>query len=442
MPLLPAEEGVFALTGNQKRTGLKRRMNEIAVLKFGGTSVKSIGRIEHVADIIGSYRQRPVLVVVSAMGGTTDYLINLARQCSAQPDRRELDLLLATGEQVSIVLLTLILARRGITARSLTGQQAGIVTDGEHGSARILDIDTNLVQRALGECGVVVVAGFQGVSEKGEVTTLGRGGSDTSAVALAAALGSKECQIYTDVNGIFTADPNLISNARPLSEITYTDCVHMARNGAQVIHPRAVELAEHYEIAVRVRNTFNPEDHGTIIRGELTMERERRFSGVAIDGNYGCVTVEETSANRHSLSHLIAVISKHCRKVDVASLKSGKFGDRSIEISFKYDSQEGAQEMISALQHTSPGIRVSARLNLKRLSLVGSGVIDNAEITSRIATVLERNGIEPKSVQSSEHVVHCLLDSAEALDAARLIHDDFEIAIVTGSDGFGLEKIA
>jgi aspartate kinase len=245
--------------------------DQIAVLKFGGTSVKNIGRIRHVCDVIESVsKSKKVIVVVSAMGDTTDTLLKLANQCVTEPgvsgpDVRELDLLLATGEQVSVALVALCLRDRGIRARSFTGSQIGIVTDNQHSCARVRDIDTDLIEDLFVDNDVLVVAGFQGISENGSVTTLGRGGSDTTAVALAAAVGCKRCDIYTDVDGVYSADPNVDENAEFLTALTYDEMLEKAQSGAQVVHGRAVDLAKRYGLRLQVRNTFNPQCGGTQI---------------------------------------------------------------------------------------------------------------------------------------------------------------------------------
>jgi aspartate kinase len=240
------------------------------VLKFGGTSVKTIGRMQHVAGIISEFcRKGKVIVVVSAMGDTTDHLLSLASQCTEKPDSRELDVLLSTGEQVSIALLSIILRNAGISAKSFTGAQVGIVTEPCHGAARILEIDPVQVQHALETNDVCVVAGFQGVTPDGDITTLGRGGSDTTAVALAAAVKADECHIYTDVDGIYNADPNKCADAEFIPVITYDHCLRLVEDGAQVMHDRAVSLAKQYGVRLRVRNTFKPDLPGTFIGTEV-----------------------------------------------------------------------------------------------------------------------------------------------------------------------------
>lgn len=242
-------------------------MENIEVLKFGGTSVKSVARIKHVAEVIARRQSAKCLVVVSAMGNTTDHLLSLGLECCNAPDGRELDLLLSSGEQVSIALLCLALQALGVNARSFTGFQIGVYTDDVHKDARILYIDPVRLHRALEQHDVVVVAGFQGTTFDGQITTLGRGGSDISAVALAAAAGSNRCEIYTDVDGVYSSDPNVDPGAKFFEWLCYEDALRLARNGAQVIHPRAVELAMEKSVQLRIRNTFNPDHQGTLVAG-------------------------------------------------------------------------------------------------------------------------------------------------------------------------------
>ena len=241
-------------------------MSNIAVLKFGGTSVKNVQRLRHVASIVKeAARTQKVIVVVSAMGDATDRLVHLASQCADKPHAAELDVLLSTGEQVTIALLTILLTELGINARSLTGPQAGILTDDNHSDANIVSIDGRLIEKSFEQYDVLVVAGFQGATASGKITTLGRGGSDTTAVAVAAAVKATSCEIYTDVNGIYDTDPNKNSDARKFDSISFEDCLRLAENGAQVIHPRAVIVARHYNLPVVVRSTFQLDDTGTVI---------------------------------------------------------------------------------------------------------------------------------------------------------------------------------
>jgi len=248
-------------------------MSEITVLKFGGTSVKNIQRLRHVASIVEERsKKHKVIVVVSAMGDTTDRLVQLAGQCCSTPAAQELDVLLATGEQVTIALLTILLQEAGLKARSFTGGQAGIVTNDEHTNADILKIDHQAIKAALASFDVLVVAGFQGATANGAITTLGRGGSDTTAVAIAAAVNASSCEIFTDVDGIYDQDPNNCTDAKKFDQISFEHCLQLANDGAQVIHPRAVLAAQSAELPVRVRSTFCLSDAGTLI-GSAENER-------------------------------------------------------------------------------------------------------------------------------------------------------------------------
>ena len=406
-------------------------MNDIKVLKFGGSSVKNIGRIEHVADIIASYKPHPVVVVVSAMGDTTDHLLSLAKQCTKNPDQRELDLLLSTGEQVSIVLLSLILKKKGLTAKPLTGQQAGICTTDDHGAARILDIDSALIKNELRTHDVVVVAGFQGVTDSGQITTLGRGGSDTTAVALAAALDSRECDIYTDVDGVYTADPNVIEEARPLKEIAYAQCVSLARNGAQVIHPRAVELGEQYDVVVRVRNTFNPSNRGTEIKGENQVERQKQFCGVAVDDKQGFISISKPEESFNLLKEITACLSEcgilveHIRKSHAIE-NGAKYA--TIQVCFQYKDEDRVAEAISALCERQADVSVCSELDLCKVTLVGCDAQGNTPASVKLIGCLESNNIEVKSVRTGDLAISCLVDKAIAHRASRLIHEEFHLA--------------
>lgn len=264
-------------------SGLTDAGDIIAVLKFGGTSLKNTGRIRHAAEIIKSRLPAKVVVIASAMGDTTDHLLERAYLCAKKPDRRELDLLLSTGEQVSISLLSMTLSDMGVRAIAFTGQQVGISTDGNHGSAQILGIDQERIREAFLNHDVIVVAGFQGVASDGSITTLGRGGSDTTAVAMAGALSVPVCEIYTDVDGMFTADPMSVSAARLLTSVSFEQAFAMAEAGASVIHPRAVAAGRDSNVSIRVRNTFKPEHQGTLIARQSTLKALCRLTGAAVN---------------------------------------------------------------------------------------------------------------------------------------------------------------
>lgn len=404
-------------------------MQKVTVLKFGGTSVKNIGRIHHVADVIARVANRKCLVVVSAMGDTTDHLYNLAKQCSVTPDKRELDLLLSTGEQVSIALLALALREKGIKAKSFTGPQIGIQTDNAHSTARIIDICKDTLAAALDENDVVVVAGFQGRSEDGEITTLGRGGSDTTAVALAAACGAECCDIYTDVDGIFTSDPNKISDAQILDSICYDEVLEMARVGAQVIHPRAVELAKEYGLQVRVRNTFKPDHPGTVISGGTNVERIRRVTGVAVDGNQAHVTFTKIAPDFPFIAVAAEALSKDNISVDMVSqIIEPNSGQKSVQLAIKYVDADNAVTCLQKLQQNCGGTtEVSIDLQVAKVSLIGSGLGGSPETSARLLTLLERNGICVQQVFCSELRISCLVPVASVGAAAELIHSEFKL---------------
>ena len=401
-------------------------MSDVIVLKFGGTSVKSIVRIQHVAEIIAKQTSKKCVVVVSAMGDTTDYLYKLAKQCSIYPDKRELDLLLSTGEQISISLLTLALQSLGVKSKSFTGPQIGIVTDTAHSSARIKDINGERIRKELNEYDVVVVAGFQGLSSDGEVTTLGRGGSDTTAVALAAACGASTCDIYTDVDGVYTADPNAITDAQLLAAISYDEVLEMARNGAQVIHPRAVELAQNYGITVRVRNTFKPEHEGTTINGGQQMESIRCASGIAVDGNQGCITVSGIPAELVVSRQITDILLEEGISVDTVSQTIEDDGRlKNVFLSVKYSDVDQVTKQLDSIKEICQARSIKAETGVARVSLIGSGLGNEPRFTRELIATLEEAGIELNSLSTSEMRISCFVAKNKAARASQVLHKKF-----------------
>lgn len=397
-------------------------MSKISVLKFGGTSVKNIGRINHVVDIVSTVKTKCV-VVVSAMGDTTDYLYDLAKKCSSTPDKRELDQLLSTGEQVSIALLAIALLNRGIKAKSFTGPQIGIKTDNAHSCARIVDICKGTIRAALAENDVIVVAGFQGISDTGEITTLGRGGSDTSAVALAAAAGAEECHIYTDVDGIFTTDPNKISSAQLLDTISYAETVELARAGAQVLHPRAAELAKDYGISLRVRNTFNPHHSGTLISEDNNVERICRVKGVALDAHQAYVTFIDVPAQYSFLTECETQFIRDSIIVDsVSQTKGSDDNKRCIQLSLRYSDESVFRTILDELKNVSGAEEVLIDLNVTRVSLIGAGIGNTPGIRTRALSTLSDAKIEVRLYSSSDSTIALIVDEADASKAAELLH--------------------
>jgi aspartate kinase len=400
------------------------------IQKFGGTSVKSIARIKNVAAIIGgAARKESVVVVVSAMGDTTDYLSKLARQVSDSPNRRELDVLLATGEQISVALVAMALGDRGIKALSLTGAQLGITTESIHTAARIVEVDTDRNRRSLKDGFVVVAAGFQGTTDEGELTTLGRGGSDTTAVALAAALGASACDIFTDVNGVYTADPNIVPTARLLKEIAYEEMLEMARVGAQVLHPRAVELARKHRIPVRVRNTFDPDHEGTILKGADDMEIGRAVSGVTIDRDQARLVILKVPDRPGIAGEIFGALAERGVNVDMIIQA---FHEASVvnDITFTVKRSDLAAAR-AALDHVARNIGAEGVLadeDAAKVSIVGAGLMDQPDVAARMFSALGQAGINIKMISTSEIRISCVVSDQDAERAVRLVHDLFHLA--------------
>jgi aspartate kinase len=399
------------------------------VLKFGGTSVKSAARIKNVAGIIArAARTKPAVVVVSAMGDTTDYLTRLARQVSAGKHQRELDTLLATGEQISVALVAMALNDTGTPAVSLTGQRLGIITETVHTSARIVDIRTERIKSYLDRNLVVVAAGFQGATPDGEITTLGRGGSDTTAVALAAALGAEGCDIYTDVNGIYTADPNLVPSARLLTEISYEEMLEMARVGAQVLHPRAVELARKTRLVVRVRNTFDPDHKGTTLRSVNEMEIYRPVSGVTLDRNQARLAILKVPDRPGVAGEIFGALAE--QRIGVDMIIQAFHQDRSVnDITFtvKRDDLHIAKATLEEVSARIGAEGVLADEDAAKISIIGAGLMDQPDIPARMFAALGRADVNIKMISTSEIRVSCVVSDRDGEKAVKVVHDLFQL---------------
>ena len=399
------------------------------VQKFGGTSVKSLARIKNVADIIArSAEKTSVVAVVSAMGDTTDYLVKLAHQASNSPPRRELDALLATGEQISAALVAMALNDSGTRAVSLTGAQLGITTESIHTAARIVDINTDRIRRHLDDGFIVVAAGFQGTTADGDTTTLGRGGSDTTAVALAAALGASTCDIFTDVSGVYTADPNIVSTARLLNEVSYEEMLEMARVGAQVLHPRAVELARKHGIPVRVRNTFDPDHQGTILKGADQMEIYRPVSGVTVDRDQARLAILKVPDRPGVAGEIFGALAERRVSVDMI-IQAFHEGGSVNDITFTVKRSD-LSTALAALQDaaTRTGAEgVLADEDVAKVSIVGAGLMDQPDVAARMFSALGREGINIKMISTSEIRISCVVSDREADRAVRVVHDLFHL---------------
>jgi aspartate kinase len=399
------------------------------VQKFGGTSVKSVARIRNVAGLVRrAAEQASVVVVVSAMGDTTDYLLKLAGQAAVAPQGRELDALLATGEQISTALLAMTLNDLGARAVSLTGPQLGITTESIHTAARIVDIRTDRINRYLDEGYIVVAAGFQGMNEKGDITTLGRGGSDTTAVALASALKASVCDIYTDVSGVYTADPNLVPTAKLLKEISYEEMLEMARVGAQVLHPRAVELARKHHLRVRVRNTFDPEHGGTALTGADEMELSRAVSGVTVDRDQATLTILKVPDTPGVAGEVFSSLAS--RRVGVDMIIQAFHRDRSVnDISFtiRRGDLPAAREVLEEAAGRLGAEGVLADEDAAKVSIIGAALMDQPETAARMFAALGQAGINIKMISTSEIRISCIVSERDADRAVRVIHDLFHL---------------
>jgi aspartate kinase len=401
----------------------------LIVQKFGGTSVGSVERILNVAQCVKEEKERGnnVVVVVSAMGKTTDQLVRLAQEISANPSKREMDMLLTTGEQTTIALLAMALKEKGLEAISYTGWQAGILTEPVHSNARITKIQTAEIEKQLTDEKVVVVAGFQGVTETGEITTLGRGGSDTTAVALAAALGADRCDIYTDVTGVFTTDPRYVKSARKLMDISYDEMLELANLGAGVLHPRAVEFAKNYNVKLEVRSSMEKIE-GTVIKGEATLEQNLVVRGVAFEDQITRVTILGLTNSLTSLSTIFTTLAQHHINVDIIIQSKTESDTTNLSFSIKTDD---LNETLGVLENNKSLLgygRIEAENGLAKVSIVGSGMISNPGVAAKMFEVLAQREIEIKMVSTSEIKVSAVVEDQQMVKAVETLHDAFELA--------------
>jgi aspartate kinase len=400
----------------------------LIVQKFGGTSVGSVERILNVAACVKEETEKGnnVVVVVSAMGKSTDQLVGLAKEISSQPSKREMDMLLSTGEQVTIALLSMALNQQGLDAVSYTGWQAGIVTEPIHGNARITKINTEALKSQLSNGKIVIVAGFQGITEDGEITTLGRGGSDTTAVALAAALKADKCDIYTDVTGVFTTDPRYVKEARKLLSVSYDEMLELANLGAGVLHPRAVEFAKNYQVRLEVRSSME-KIAGTVIEGEATMEQNLVVRGVAFEDEITKVTVLGLTNSLTSLSTIFTTLAENQINVDIIIQSTTEAGTANLSFSIHTDNW---LEALNVLENNKPVLgyeQLDAENKLAKVSIVGSGMISNPGVAAKMFEVLASNNIQIKMVSTSEIKVSVVIEEKNMLKAVEALHKAFEL---------------
>jgi aspartate kinase len=400
----------------------------IIVQKFGGTSVGSIERIQNVANkVIRELNNgHQLVVVVSAMGKTTDELVNLASQISKHPNKREMDMLLSTGEQVTIALLAMALREKGYDAVSLTGWQAGIETEAFHGNARILNVDSTKIKSLLDEGKIVIVAGFQGITKDGEITTLGRGGSDTTAVALAAALNADKCDIYTDVRGVFTTDPRNVKTARKLPSISYDEMLELANLGAGVLHPRAVEFAKNYSVQLEVRSSME-DVRGTIIEEEVSMEQNLIVRGIAFEDQVTRVTVCGLPNGLHTLSTIFTTLASHGINVDIIIQSTTNQEKTNLSFSVKTPDLEETLEVLENNKEILAFETIESESGLAKVSIVGSGMVSNPGVAAQMFDVLASNGIKIKMVSTSEIKVSTVIEQSQMVKAVETLHEAFKL---------------
>ncbi|MFJ7727152.1 aspartate kinase [Neobacillus sp. NPDC097160] len=401
----------------------------LIVQKFGGTSVANVERILNVAACVKEETERGnnVVVVVSAMGKSTDQLVGLAKEISSQPNKREMDMLLSTGEQVTISLLSMAINQQGLNAVSFTGWQAGIVTEPVHGNARISKINTEAIQTQLSDGKVVIVAGFQGVTEEGEITTLGRGGSDTTAVALAAALKADKCDIYTDVTGVFTTDPRYVKSARKLLSVSYDEMLELANLGAGVLHPRAVEFAKNYQVQLEVRSSMEKIE-GTVIEGEATMEQNLVVRGVAFEDEITKVTVLGLSNSLTSLSTIFTTLAQNHLNVDIIIQSTTEGGSANLSFSIHTNDLLETLKVLEDNKEVLGYEQLDAENKLAKVSIVGSGMISNPGVAAKMFEVLAANNIQIKMVSTSEIKVSAVVEEKQMLKAVESLHAAFELS--------------
>lgn len=400
----------------------------LVVQKFGGTSVANVEKIKNVAAkaILEKNEGHDVIVVLSAMAGETNRLIDLAHSAAENPDEREYDSLISTGEQVTITLLSIVLNSMGYRSRSFLGFQVRILTDMAYKKARISMIDTDAIQKELKNGTIVVVAGFQGVDEDNNITTLGRGGSDTSAVALAAALNAERCDIYTDVDGVYTTDPNICAKARRLDKISYDEMLEMAMTGAKVLQPRSVEMAKKYDVPVYVKSTFSDEGGTLVTKEDQEMEREV-LSGITYDRDQAKITVVHIPDKPGIAANLFTPLSERNISVDMiiqnASLQG--FTDLTFTVS-KKDMKE-AQKIVEATAKEIGAKKVEVDDEVAKISIIGVGMVSHSGVAAKMFKTMADESINILMISTSEIKISCVIQRKYTELAVMVLHDAFHL---------------
>ena len=401
----------------------------IIVQKYGGTSVGNPERIKNVARRVLETQQagHKVVVVVSAMSGVTDSLIKLSREVCTQPSERELDVLLSTGEQTTIALLAMALQGLGTPAVSLTGAQAGIVTDGVHTKAKIFNITPKQIHSHLDEGAIVIVAGFQGQTPEGEITTLGRGGSDLTAIALAAALTADKCEIFTDVDGVYTCDPRLVPDARKIHTISYEEMLEMASSGSKVMQSRSVEFANKFDVLFEVRSSFN-QNPGTIVKAETPGMEDVVIRGVSIERNQAKVTIEGVPDKTGTAAKIFNALAAANVVVDVIVQTAPHEGTTDISFTTNSDELDKAGPVLKAVAAEIGALGVTQMAGVAKLSVVGIGMRSHSGVAAKLFNLLAAGGFNIQMISTSEIKIAVILDEDSIAEAAKAVHAGFGLA--------------
>lgn len=399
----------------------------IIVQKFGGSSVADAQKVRNVANrVVDAYREgNSVVVVVSAQGDTTDDLIEKAREINENPSKREMDMLLATGEQISIALLAMAIEKIGAPVISLTGWQAGFVTNSNSGNARIDRIDTERILSELDKKKIVIVAGFQGLDKYDDITTLGRGGSDTSAVAIAAAIHADKCEIYTDVDGVYTADPRIVKDAKKLDEITYDEMLELASLGANVLHNRSVEMAKKYGVKLEVKSSFEKID-GTIVKEAVTVEK-MLIRGIARDNDVARIAIIGLEDKPGIAFKVFSLLAKNNINVDVILQSIGRDNKKDISFTVTKDHLDAALKLLEEEKNSLCYENITHREDISKVSIVGAGMVNNPGVAAKMFEALYNAGINIHMISTSETKVSVLINVKNAERAVQAIHEKFNI---------------
>ena len=403
-------------------------MGKLIVKKFGGTSVADAERIEAVADNIESeiHAGNKVTVVLSAMGDSTDDLIKLAKEINPEPDLREYDALVSTGEQISVALLAMALLKRGIKGKSYTAYQLGIKTNSSHSRARILDVEVSKITSELNEGVVPVITGFQGMNESGDITTLGRGGSDTTGVALAAALDADECQIYTDVDGIFTTDPRVYDKARLLKKVSFEEMLELSSSGAKVLQLRAVEYASKFNLPIRVLSSFN-EGEGTLVQEEKNIMERPIVSGISSIDSEAKLTIRGVPDIPGVAAKILSPISDAGIEVDVIVQNIGADNTTDFTFTVNEDDTKQAEEILKKTSTTLGGGLIDVDDDIAKISIVGRGMRAHAGVASKMFQALAKSEINISMITTSEIKISVVIKKSEMTKAVAALHDAFDL---------------